>query len=133
MKIILNIAIVLFSLTYYGCSEDELSTEELKSRIVGLNSEIDQLSELSTGESSADCRTKYIAGGNGCGPILVYGILGIDTLQIEELFIKLSEAQTALYNLEGGPVCDLGFPAKDSLINGKCLACYGNLEAFECF
>ena len=88
---------------------------------------------LSTGESSADCRTSYINGGNGCGPIYVYGVLEINTLALDQLFQEFSEAQTALFELEEGPVCDLIFHSKDSLINGSCKACYGEVDNFDCF
>lgn len=117
----------------FACSPDEeLSTEELKIEINRLKEEINQIIANSTGETSADCRTKYIAGGNSCGPILVYGIKNIDTVYLEDLFNQLSERKTELFELEGGPVCMLLFPSKDSLINGICKPCFETDDGFRC-
>lgn len=132
MKLNLLVPLVLVIL-FFDCSDDDPTREELVSKIEMLNTEIHQMITISTGESSFDCRTRYITGGNGCGPIFIYGIMGIDTLQIENLFLELSETQSELYKLEGGSVCDLAFPAKDSLINGTCKACFSSEDNFECF
>ena len=124
------LAVICFT---FSCSDDNLSASELEAKIDQLQSEIDEIIDISTGETSEDCRTRIILGGNGCGPIYVYGVLGIDTLELEGLFDELGSAQTTLYNLEGGPVCDLAVPAKDSLINGVCKGCFVSQEEYECF
>ena len=133
MKSISYLLLTILCSTFACNSDDGLSASELENRIEQLQSEINKTIVLSTGETSNDCRTTYIPGGNGCGPIYVYGILGIDTLELENLFDQLSRTQTELYNLEGGPVCNLAFPAKDSLINGTCKACFGTEGNYECF
>jgi len=125
--------LLAFFLVVTSCTkEDDLSPAELQRQIQGLKERIDEIIAASTGETSEDCRTVYIPGGNHCGPIYVYGVGGIDTLELEGLFKELSHAQTELYALEGGPACDLASPAKDSLINGKCTACFGSEGNFEC-
>ncbi len=133
MKNVFYTLLGLVCLTYSCESDNDLSASELKVRIEQLATEIGSIVELSTGETSDDCRTTYIGGGNGCGPIYVYGVLGIDTMELEGLFDELSIMQTELYSLELGPVCDLAFPAKDSLINGSCKACFVSEGVFECF
>ncbi|MFT7018754.1 MAG: hypothetical protein ACJASO_000931 [Cyclobacteriaceae bacterium] len=132
MKTVCYTLLTLICLSY-GCTDDEPSATELAARVDQLTVEISEIVESSTGETSDDCRTTYIPGGNSCGPIYVYGVLGIDTIALENLFDELSIVQTDLYNLEGGPVCFLLFPAKDSLINGTCKACYGSEANYECF
>lgn len=112
-----------------GCNSDDGTALELRNKVDQLKTQINGIITVSTGETSEDCRTISIPGGNGCGPVYVYGVLGIDTLALERLFDELSKTQTELFNLEGGPVCDLSFPAKDSLIHGTCVGCY---EGFEC-
>ena len=134
----LRILLVPFALMFSACDsgEGELTIEKLEFRINRINSEISQLVESSTGRTSDDCRTKFISGGDDCGPVIVYGIVGIDTTRLQNLFAELSEAKAALFELqENKPVCDIAFPAKDSLINGKCLGCYPTAieNTFECF
>ncbi|MFY0605790.1 MAG: hypothetical protein JXR10_03685 [Cyclobacteriaceae bacterium] len=128
--------IILLLVTFclvIGCESDEpLSASELEKKIEQLKSEINEQIQMSTGNTSDDCRTTVIPGGNGCGPIYVYGVVGIDTLALEQLFDELSQAQTELYNIEFGPVCDLYFPPKDSLINGTCKACYEADGNWDC-
>lgn len=134
MKSILYLLIPTILCLIFSCnSDDNLSVSELENEIEQLENEIDKIIEVSTGETSNDCRTAYIPGGNGCGPIYVYGILGIDTTELANLFDELSKTQTELYNLESGPVCDLAFPEKDSLINGTCRGCFGSEGNYECF
>ena len=130
--------LVLIALMFFACDsgEGELTIEKLEFKINRINSEISQLVENSTGNTSEDCRTQFISGGDDCGPVIVYGIVGIDTSRLQNLFAELSNAQTALFELqENKPVCDIAFPAKDSLINGKCLGCYPTQieNTFECF
>ncbi len=143
MKPIFYILLMILCSTY-ACNSDDslpasdvelehaLAVAELENRIEQLKNEIDKTIDLSTGQTSNDCRTTAIPGGNGCGPVYVYGILGIDTLELGNLFEDLSSAQTELFNLEGGPVCDLAYPVKDSLINGSCRACYIKDGGIEC-
>ncbi len=133
MKHNIFILLTILWLSLSCSSDDSLTASLLEDKIEKLQNEIVAVIEKSTGETSADCRTTLIPGGNGCGPIYVYGVLGIDTLELESLFDELSSAQTDLYNLQGGPVCDIAFPAKDSLINGSCKACFQFDEMFECF
>ncbi|MBL3658644.1 hypothetical protein [Fulvivirga sediminis] len=133
MKATSYIILAIICSTFACNSDDSLSTSELENRIERLQNEINKTIDLSTGKTSKDCRIKYIPGGNGCGPIYVYGILGIDTLELKSLFDQLSGTQAELYNLEGGPVCDLAFPTKDSLINGTCRACFEKEGNYECF
>lgn len=125
-------ALLTFICLTFSCNDDNLTASEFEAKIEQLKTEIDGIIDVSTGETSEDCRTISIPGGNGCGPIYVYGVVGIDTIALENLFDELSNNQAELHNLEGGPVCDLAFPAKDSLINGTCKACFGSKGNYEC-
>ncbi|MEO1655071.1 MAG: hypothetical protein AAFU64_16105 [Bacteroidota bacterium] len=134
----LRIFIFVFLLTLpWACQEIEepLSEEALLAHISQIKTQIDSLIGLSTGLSSGDCRTYYIPGGNGCGPIYTYGVQRIDTTQLENLFLELASKQNILYSRYPGPVCDLSFPVKDSLIDGTCQACYvtDSLNNLSCF
>lgn len=132
MKSIYYVLLTILSLSF-GCNaDDSLTTSELERKIDNLKNEINGIIDKSTGLTSNDCRTISISGGNGCGPIYIYGVVGIDTLALESLFDQLSNTQADLYNIERGPVCDLAFPAKDSLINGTCKACFVSEGVFEC-
>ncbi|UXP33026.1 hypothetical protein N6H18_03525 [Reichenbachiella agarivorans] len=133
MRTTFYILLTFICLTFSCNEDDNLTASELEAKIERLTTKINGIIDASTGETSEDCRTTYIPGGNGCGPIYVYGVMGIDTLELENLFGELSNSQTELYNLKGGSVCDLEFPAKDSLISGSCKACFGIERNYECF
>ena len=119
----------------YSCSQDDdENAADLMNQIERIEAEIDVLIEVSTGQTSDDCRTRFIGGGNGCGPFYTYGIEGIDTVQLENLFQQLSRTKAALFNLQGGPVCTIIEPAKDSLINEQCKLCFENPDGtLDCF
>lgn len=132
----------IICLLCYSCSSDEDKVAEvLMNTIENLEAEIDALIETSTGESSDDCRTVFIGGGNRCGPFYAYGIVGVDTARLELLFQQLGRAKDELFNLQGGPVCDVIPPYKDSLINGECRFCHAtfdgngnvNIDVLDCF
>jgi len=133
MKPKLYLLLTIICLIISCNSDDNLPVSELERKIELLKNEINETIDASTSETTDDCRTAYIKGGDGCEPIYVYGIVGIDTLALENLFGELSNTQTELYILAGGPVCDLAFPAKDSLINGTCKACFESEGGYECF
>jgi hypothetical protein len=133
MKAISKAIFIIICLTFSCNTDDSLSAPELKRKVDELKTQITGIMDVSTGETSDDCRTRYIQGGDGCGPIYVYGVVGIDTLELENLFAELSNTQTELYKLEGGPVCRIAFPAKDSLINETCKACFGTEGNYECY
>ncbi|MEO1655070.1 MAG: hypothetical protein AAFU64_16100 [Bacteroidota bacterium] len=127
--------LIIFLFLSLACQSDDPSQEELEARIERLKTDIGNLIDLSTGRNSDDCRTRVILGGDGCGPVYVYGIQGIDTLQLENLFLELGATQDALFALKGGPICSIAIPNLDSLIEGQCRACYlvDTLNNLECF
>lgn len=134
-----KLSIILLSIIFlFSCSNDDtesITSEGLQEMIDETNIEIQALVDNSTGTSTQDCRTRFIGGGNGCGPIITYGINGVDTLELEAKFNKLSDLKDELWEKQDvKEVCSIAFPDKDSLISGKCLSCYGNIESgFECF
>ncbi len=128
--------LLIFAYLGLACTSDDiLSAPELETKIEQLENEIKGLIEASTGESSNDCRTAYIDGGDGCGPVYIYGIKGIDTVNLERLFHKLGKTKTALFNLQGLNICRIAIPSKDSLIAGTCRGCFETEGEgiYECF
>jgi hypothetical protein len=86
MKAISKAIFIIICLTFSCNTDDSLSAPELKRKVDELKTQITGIMDVSTGETSDDCRTRYIQGGDGCGPIYVYGVVGIDTLELENLF-----------------------------------------------
>ena len=127
---------LLFSLStimLINCEKNTIGN--LNNKIEKTQREILNIVQNSTGESTADCRTRFISGGDDCGPFYTYGIKEIDTLELEKLFDKLSMLKTELWLAQEEKfVCDIISPEKDSLISGKCEACYVDEDlSFNCF
>ncbi|MEL7145743.1 MAG: hypothetical protein AAFO69_05210 [Bacteroidota bacterium] len=139
MKIIkeaIPFVLVILMFATYSCAPDEDAVlEALNNKIEELHTDIELHIENSTGQTSADCRTRYITGGHDCGTYYIYGIEGIDTVRLEHLFDQLLKAKTERFKIRGGPYCSMVAPTKDSLINNQCKICYGDVETnqFECF
>lgn len=129
------LTLIVLTNLIYGCDMDEKQID-LKTRLTEVNAAIDELIDESKAQSSDDCRTKLVGGGDNCSnPIFTYGVL--DTGRLEALFTELGELKEELFLLGDGVTCDVEWtaPEKDSLINGVCKACHvlGLDENYECF
>lgn len=83
----------------------------------------------STAESANDCETYFVSGGNGCGPMFVYGKNNLDTAKLFSKFRELNNIKQEYFDqmeVNGTPigVCDILFPDTIILIDKKCYACY---------
>jgi hypothetical protein len=76
---------------------------------------------------SQDCRLRFIAKGDGCGPFYIYNINDVDSAKLAKKFSELEKLKEDYSNNNPlGPICDYAIPDSLYLKDCKCVGGYKN-------
>lgn len=120
---------LLIALVLFSCKRDKYDKEYCDNTIEQKIAEINQLIEPTTADTNSQCRLYYLLKGDGCGPIFVYSINGVDTVLLQKKFDELGDIEQECMEQmqeDGIPIvmCDRIFPDTFLIVNSKCVGCY---------